>query len=154
MEIVTHVSETTKPQIQQATPLNDNRRKTLSMGRSVFPDDAVARIYKPSRSMTTSGTALTKGWRLAFERRTAPFIEPLMGYIGGDDILTQIELSFPTLKSAIRYAERQGLFYFDQKSIEHRKDNLRWRIRKMSAPNGSSATGLARSSISNGRHDR
>ncbi len=40
---------------------------------------------KPSRAVTTSGKARTKGWRLVFERRTAPFIEPLMGYTGGDD---------------------------------------------------------------------
>ncbi|EUB99944.1 ETC complex I subunit conserved region [Rhizobium sp. CF080] len=32
-----------------------------------------------------------------------------MGYTGGTDTLTQVELEFPTLRSAIRYAERQGL---------------------------------------------
>jgi hypothetical protein len=84
------------------------------MGRSVFPDDAVAYIYKPSRAVTTSGTARVKGWRLIFERRTAPFIEPLMGYSGCDDTLTQVKLSFPTLRSAISYAERQGLTYVIQ----------------------------------------
>lgn len=93
------------------TPSNDNRRKPLSLGRSVFPEGAVAYIYKPSRSVMTSGKARTKGWRLAFERRSAPVIEPLMGYTGGSDTLTQVELSFPTLESAIRYAERQGLDY-------------------------------------------
>jgi hypothetical protein len=81
------------------------------MGRSLFPEDAVARIYKPSRSVMTSGKARTKGWRLTFERRTAPFIEPLMGWTGGDDTLAQVELSFPTRESAVRYAERQGLRY-------------------------------------------
>jgi hypothetical protein len=59
----------------------------------------------------TSAKAASKGWRLRFERRTAPFIEPLMGYTGGDDTLTQVELSFPTLHSAMRYAERNGLTY-------------------------------------------
>jgi hypothetical protein len=57
------------------------------MGRSSFPEGAVACIFKPSRSATTSGKAGTKGWRLRFERRTAPFIEPLMGWTGGDDTL-------------------------------------------------------------------
>lgn len=89
----------------------DNRRAPLTMGRSLFPEETVARIYRPSRSVMTSGKARTKGWRLTFERRTAPFIEPLMGWTGGDDTLTQIELSFPTRESAIRYAERQGLRY-------------------------------------------
>jgi hypothetical protein len=79
--------------------------------RSDFPDNVVARIYKPSRSAMTSGKGRTGGWRLAFERRTPHVIEPLMGYTGGDDTLTQVELSFPTLDSARRYAERQGLTY-------------------------------------------
>lgn len=96
---------------------NDNLRSQLSFGRSLFPADAVARIFKPSRSLTTSGTARTKGWRLLFERRRAPFIEPLMGYTGGDDTLTQVELEFPTLESAIRYAERQGLSYVVQRRV-------------------------------------
>ncbi|WP_229729462.1 NADH dehydrogenase ubiquinone Fe-S protein 4 [Agaricicola taiwanensis] len=79
------------------------------MGRTIFPGDAVARIYKPSRPVTTSGKAGTKHWRLVFERRTAPFIEPLMGHTGGDDTLAQVELQFPTLETALRYAARQGL---------------------------------------------
>ena len=94
---------------------NDNLRSQLSLGRSLLPEDAVARIFRPSRSVTTSGTARTKGWRLVFERRSAPFIEPLMGHTGGHDTLTQVELEFPTLQSAIRYAERQGLSYVVQR---------------------------------------
>lgn len=94
---------------------NDNRWKRLAFGRSVFPEDAVARIFKPSRSVMTSGKARTRGWRLVFERRSAPFIEPLMGYTGSTDTLTQAELEFPTLQSAIRYAERQGLSYVVQR---------------------------------------
>ena len=34
-----------------------------------------------------------------------------MGHTGSRDTLTQVELSFPTLESAIGYAERQGLRY-------------------------------------------
>jgi len=90
---------------------NGNRRPALTFGQSIFPPDAVARIFRPSRSVMTSGRARAKGWRLAFERRTPPFIEPLMGWTGGDDTLTQVELNFPTLEAAIAYAERQGLAY-------------------------------------------
>nr|WP_245481881.1 NADH dehydrogenase ubiquinone Fe-S protein 4 [Mesorhizobium sp. M7A.F.Ce.TU.012.03.2.1] len=78
------------------------------MGRSVFPDGVTARIYQPCRSATTSARP-RKEWRLIFEPRTAPFIEPLMGYTGGRDTLTQVQLDFPTLEAAIRYAKRQGL---------------------------------------------
>jgi len=90
---------------------NANRRPASVSNRSIFPPDAVARIFRPSRSVMTSGRARTKRWRLAFERRTPPYIEPLMGWTGGDDTLAQIELNFPTLEAAIAYAERQGLAY-------------------------------------------
>ena len=98
-------------------PANDNqfRQPAASppVGGLVFPPDAIARIYRPGRSVTTSARR-SAAWRLVFERRTAPFIEPLMGYTGGKDTLTQVELSFPTLQSAIDYAERQGLNYVVQ----------------------------------------
>lgn len=76
-----------------------------------FPCDAHAVIYQPTRSAMTSGKARTRDWKLRFERRTPPFIEPLMGWTGGDDTLTQVELSFPTVESAVAYARRQGLTY-------------------------------------------
>lgn len=114
MEMTRQVDRSTRMPDPQGWPSNDNLHKPLSMGRSLFTDDAVARIYKPSRAVTTFGKARSKGWRLVFERRTAPFIEPLMGYTSGDDTLAQVELGFPTLESAIRYAERQGLTYVVQ----------------------------------------
>ena len=108
-----HKNNALSERMTRARPGNDNRpasSRALSFGRSVFPEDAVARIDRPGRSVTTSATTRS-AWRLTFERRTAPFTEPLMGYTGGRDTLTQVELSFPTLESAIRYAERQGLNY-------------------------------------------
>ncbi|MDP9734952.1 UNVERIFIED_ORG: hypothetical protein QE446_005095 [Rhizobium sp. SORGH_AS260] len=114
MEISREIQHETATPTSAFRASNDNRHSEPDVGRSLFPEDAVARIFKPSRSVTTSGTVRTKGWRLVFDRRTAPFIEPLMGYTGGDDTLTQVELEFPTLRSAIRYAERQGLTYVVQ----------------------------------------
>lgn len=111
MENVRQTENSRSLTVAGAWPFNDNRVQPLSMGRSVFPEDAVAHIYKPSRSVMTSGKARTKGWNLRFEPRRAPFIEPLMGWTGSDDTLTQVELNFPTLDSAVRYAERQGLAY-------------------------------------------
>ncbi len=92
-------------------PAHHGCRQSAGVGRSTFPDDAVARIFKPSRSVMTSGSARTKDWLLTFERRAAPYIEPLMGWTADDDPLTQIELRFPTVESAIAYAKRQGLCY-------------------------------------------
>lgn len=76
-----------------------------------FPRDAHAVIYQPARSAMTCGKARTREWKLRFERRTPPFIEPLMGWTGGDDTLVQVELSFSSLESAVAYARRQGLTY-------------------------------------------
>jgi hypothetical protein len=79
--------------------------------RSVFPDDALAVIYKPARSAMTSGKARTRDWKLRFEPRSAPYIEPLMGWTGCDDTLSQVELTFPSASAAVAYAWRQGLHF-------------------------------------------
>ena len=83
----------------------------MAFGRSLFPADAVARIYRPVRSAKTSGRARTRDWVLRFDRRSAPYIEPLMGWTGGDDTLDQVTLTFPSREAAVAYAQRQGLNY-------------------------------------------
>lgn len=108
---------------------NDNHMLDRRLTPSLFPRDAVARIFRPERSAMTSGKARTKGWRLTFERRSATYVEPLMGWTGDDDPLATVELSFPTLKSAIRYAERQRLPYVVE-ATEQRSTNQR-QSRKM-----------------------
>jgi hypothetical protein len=79
--------------------------------KSSFPADAEVVIYKPATSPMTSGRAHLQQWKLRFERRSAPYIEPLMGWTADDDTLTQVELSLPSMDSAIAYARRQGLQY-------------------------------------------
>ena len=79
--------------------------------RSVFPADAQATIYKAAPSPMTSGRTRAERWTLRFERRSAPYIEPLMGWTGDDDTLAQVELSFPSAETVIAYARRQGLQY-------------------------------------------
>lgn len=79
--------------------------------QSVLPADAQATIYKTAPSPMTSGRARAQQWKLRFGRRSAPYIEPLMGWTGDDDTLAQVELSFPSAESAIAYARRQGLQY-------------------------------------------
>ena len=115
-----HENKELDERMTRARPGNDNRppsSRAFSVRRSIFPDGTVAQIYRPGRSVTTSARAGT-AWQLTFERRTAPFIEPLMGYSGGRDTLTQVELSFPTLESAIGYAERQVLSYVVRRPAE------------------------------------
>jgi hypothetical protein len=76
-----------------------------------MPGKALAVIFQPSRSVMTSGKARSRDWKLRFERQSPPFIEPLMGWTGGDDTLAQVELSFPSLESAVEFARRNGLTY-------------------------------------------
>jgi hypothetical protein len=85
-----------------------------ALTRSVFPEDAMAVIYKPARSAMTSGKARTRDWKLRFEPRSCPFIEPLTGWTGSDDTLAQVELTFPSAAAAVAYARRQGLRYLLQ----------------------------------------
>jgi hypothetical protein len=62
--------------------------------------------------------------KLRFERRSAPYIEPLMGWTSDDDTLSQVELSFPSPESAVAYARRQGLQYAVQ-GLPERKSGPR-----------------------------
>ncbi|HEX2134671.1 MAG TPA: NADH dehydrogenase ubiquinone Fe-S protein 4 [Microvirga sp.] len=79
--------------------------------RPSWPESAAARIYRPARSVTSSAPGRSRTWVLCFERRKPPFIEPLMGWTGSEDPLTQVELRFDTLDEAVRHAEREGLAY-------------------------------------------
>lgn len=106
--------------IARLSPSNDNRKGPVAISGSTFPEGAVARIYRPWRPVTRAVKKRRTGWRLVFERRSAPFIEPLMGYTGSDDTLTQVELYFPSLQTAIAYAMRQGLPYVVQKPVHNR----------------------------------
>jgi hypothetical protein len=64
----------------------------------------------------TSGTANSRKWKLRFERRSPPFIEPLMGWTGGP--LAQVEMTFPSVKAAVAYARHQGLEFVVRRSKE------------------------------------
>jgi NADH dehydrogenase ubiquinone Fe-S protein 4 len=93
--------------------------------RSVFPADAQATIYKAAPSPMTSGRTRAQRWNLRFERRSPPYIEPLMGWTGDDDTLAEVELSFPSAEAAIAYARRQGLQYTVQGlTVERTKPRL------------------------------
>lgn len=100
--------------MQKVVPLStwtDLTSREAAPTKSVFPSDAHAVIYRPAQSPMTSRRAHLPQWKLRFERRSAPYIEPLMGWTADDDTLSQVELSFPSIESAIAYARRQGLQY-------------------------------------------
>lgn len=91
---------------------NLSRATPILPGTSLPADGELptVRIYQPTRSVMSSGSD-RKGWVLEFERSSAPFIEPVMGWTGGDDPFAQIRLNFPDLQSAIGFAERHGWHY-------------------------------------------
>lgn len=59
----------------------------------------------------TSARVSRRPWLLVFERKVPPVIDYLMGYTGGSDTLSQVELRFPSREAAITYAESQKLNY-------------------------------------------
>src|SRR6202045_397464 len=70
-----------------------------------------ARIYRPSRSATQSGTSLAKFWVLEFEPAAPREIDPLMGWTSSRDMRSQVKLKFATKEEAIAYARKNGLSY-------------------------------------------
>jgi hypothetical protein len=70
-----------------------------------------AKIYRPARTATQSGSARTKQWLLEFELERPHSIEPLMGWTSNTDTKTQFNLRFDTKDEAIAYAERYGISY-------------------------------------------
>ena len=81
------------------------------LASSKFPGNPLAVIFQPARSPMTSRGARRGQWKLRFEPQSPPFIEPLMGWTGSENTLSQIELTFPTAEAAVAYARRQGLRY-------------------------------------------
>src|SRR5205085_2014334 len=101
-------------------PANDNaerRRESEPRRRAV--------IYKPAKSVMTSGRAGTKRWLLEFEPQSAPFIEPLMGWTGSTDPMAQMRLTFPSREAAVAYAQRHGLDYEVREPTEWVKAQVR-----------------------------
>jgi hypothetical protein len=101
---------------------NISPRDSVPFAQRSFPPDAMATIYRPARSAMTSGTANTRRWKLRFEPRTAPFVEPLMGWTGGTDTLSQVELDFPSAEAAVGHAKRQGLNFVVQPPADATQD--------------------------------
>ena len=87
------------------------RAVSVSRQQSALPDDAVAIIEAPSRSVVQAGKARDRTWLLRFQERGRTFVDPLTGWTGSDDPLAHLALRFPTRGAAIRYAERHGLPY-------------------------------------------
>lgn len=70
-----------------------------------------ARIFQRSKPATQSGKAWADKWVLEFESTSRKRPDPLMGWSGGADTQTQVQISFDSLEAAKAYAERNGIDY-------------------------------------------
>ena len=68
-----------------------------------------ARIYRPARTATQSGTAKTKHWVLEFVNETGRDVDPLMGWTSSKDTQAQVKLRFSTKEAALDYAREHGI---------------------------------------------
>jgi hypothetical protein len=68
-----------------------------------------ARIYQRQKNGMQSGKARSGQWVLEFESGSRRRADPLMGWSGGADTQSQVQLIFPTLEAAKAYADREGV---------------------------------------------
>ncbi len=69
------------------------------------------RIYQPLKSAAQSGKGKPNVWYVTFESKDPLFFDPLMGWVGSQDMRQELRLSFPTLLKAIDYAKINGFQY-------------------------------------------
>ncbi|QSL66770.1 hypothetical protein MERGE_001156 [Pneumocystis wakefieldiae] len=70
------------------------------------------RIFRPTRTTMQAGARHPDLWRLEWDLSSSHhWSNPTMGWTSSSDPLHAIHLHFPTLKSAIRFAEKQGYSY-------------------------------------------
>lgn len=91
---------------------------------SGLPEGAQAVIQCPAPSVMSAGRRRATEWVVTFEPRGRPFIEPLMGWNGGADTLSQVRLRFPSREAAIGYARRHGLPYEVREPTHIRRGDL------------------------------
>ena len=67
-------------------------------------------IYIPNKSPMQSGTAKSNKWILEFITKD-PIRNPLMGWEGSSDTLTELRLEFSSKELAINYAKKKKIDY-------------------------------------------
>jgi ETC complex I subunit conserved region len=72
----------------------------------------------------------------ALRASVPPFVEPLMGWTGGDDTLAQVEMTFRSAQAAIAYARRQGVDFVLRQPADRHASTLKLdeRGRRMKVP--------------------
>ena len=70
-----------------------------------------AKIYKPSKTAMQSGRSKFNKWILKFNNNRNQKKDSIMGWNGGSNTISQVELKFDTKEDAINYAERNDIEY-------------------------------------------
>ena len=79
-----------------------------------------AKIYKPSKTAMQSGRSKFKKWVLKFNNNRNQKKDSLMGWNGGSNTISQVELKFATKEDAIKYAKRNDIEYVVLESSERK----------------------------------
>ena len=69
------------------------------------------KIFKPTKTAMQSGRAKYNKWVLKFLDKKNQLKDTMMGWNGGSNTITQIELKFSSKKDAINYAKKNNLDY-------------------------------------------
>ena len=79
-----------------------------------------AKIYKPSKTAMQSGRSKFNKWVLKFNNNRNQKKDSLMGWNGGSNTISQVELKFDTKEDAIDYAKRNDIEYVVLESSERK----------------------------------
>ena len=79
-----------------------------------------AKIYKPSKTAMQSGRSKYNKWVLKFNNNRNQKKDSLMGWNGGSNTISQVELKFDTKEDAINYAKRNDIEYVVLESSERK----------------------------------
>ena len=69
------------------------------------------KIFKPTKTAMQSGRAKYNKWVLKFLDKKNQLKDTMMGWNGGSNTITQIELKFSSKEDAINYAKKYNLDY-------------------------------------------
>ena len=79
-----------------------------------------ARIFQPAKTAMQSGRAKTRKWVLEFEPTRRQQLDPMMGWPGAGDTMSQVRLTFDSCDDAEAHAKRLELDYVVQEQKERR----------------------------------
>jgi len=79
-----------------------------------------AKIYKPSKTAMQSGRSKFNKWILKFNNNRNQKKDSIMGWNGGSNTISQVELKFETKEDAINYAIRNDIEYVVLESSERK----------------------------------